>query len=169
MSGRFSDMLARRQIWSLTVVSLFGPPNKTVMGVFTALVILVGARMALSGQILVADLVAFILYNGSLFQPLFALGNAVKSCRRGTASLTRVTNILDTRQNVKDTLDAASLGRATCATGLSNVGVAYRAATHALHDISPEVAPAHTLALAGPTSVGTSTIAHPPRPVPRCD
>ena len=111
--GRFSNMLARRQIWSRTMISPFEPAIKAMMALSTALVILVEARLALADQIAVADLVAFILFKASLYQPLFVLGAAVENFRQGAASLKRVTDILDTTPEVEETPAAQSMVHGT--------------------------------------------------------
>lgn len=158
--ARFSQALTRRQIWSRTVIAPFFPAIHAMMGISSALVLVVGGRMALRGEIAVADLVAFIIYAATLFQPLFVLGGAVESYRRGTASLKRVMNVLDTGSEVVEAEDARPLDRARGALALSHVGFAYRNTPLVLTDISVTVAPGETLALVGPTGAGKSTIAH---------
>ena len=68
----------------------------------TALVILVGGRLALEGEIAVADLVAFILYIVTLYQPLFTVVQSAENVQCGMAGLRRVNALLDTQPDVAD-------------------------------------------------------------------
>ncbi|MEM6587337.1 MAG: ABC transporter transmembrane domain-containing protein [Pseudomonadota bacterium] len=157
---QFSGMLTRRQIRSRTLVSPFQTMISTMMGVASAIVVLVGGRMALEGKIAVADIVAFLIYITSLYQPLFVIGGAIEAYRRGTASLARVVEVLDTPPDVDDKPDAKPIEQVKGAICYQSVGFAYHTGDTVLKDVSFEVAQGKTLALVGPTGAGKSTIAH---------
>ncbi|MDX8350433.1 ABC transporter ATP-binding protein [Cognatiyoonia sp. IB215446] len=158
---RKSDFLARRQIRSRTLIAPFDPAVEGAIGVSTALVVLVGGRMALMGEILVADLVAFILYIVTLYQPLFTVVDATEAVQRGLSSLKRVNNLLDTAPEVADPAKPTPLPQPVRgAIALENVSFAYRADTPVLQDVTLAIQPGETLAVIGATGAGKSTLAH---------
>ncbi|WP_320242258.1 ABC transporter ATP-binding protein [Cognatiyoonia sp. IB215182] len=158
---RKSDFLARRQIRSRTLIAPFDPAVEGAIGVSTALVVLVGGRMALAGQIAVADLVAFILYIVTLYQPLFTVVQATEAVQRGLSGLKRVNDLLDTQPDVADPVTPTALplplqGKIA----LKDVSFAYRTDMPVLQDVSLTIQPGETLAVIGATGAGKSTLAH---------
>ena len=158
---RKSDFLARRQIRSRSLIAPFDPAVEGAIGVSTALVVFVGGRMALNGTLLVADLVAFILYIVTLYQPLYSVVQATESVQRGLSSLKRVNDLLDTAPDVADPEQALTLTDPRHAQiTFDNVSFQYREDVGVLEDISLQIEAGETLALIGPTGAGKSTIAH---------
>ncbi len=158
---RKSDFLARRQIRSRTLIAPFDPAVEGAIGVSTALVVLVGGRMALAGDLAVADLVAFILYIVSLYQPLFTVVEATEAVQRGLSSLKRVNDLLDTQPEVADPVTPRRLPsplRGEIA--LEGVSFRYRDDGPVLQDLTLTIRPGETLAVIGPTGAGKSTLAH---------
>ena len=160
---RKSDFLARRQIRSRSLIAPFDPAVEGANGVSTALVVFVGGRMALNGTLLVADLVAFILYIVTLYQPLYSVVQATESVQRGLSSLKRVNDLLDTAPDVADPEQALTLTLTDprhAQITFDNVSFQYREDVGVLEDISLQIEAGETLALIGPTGAGKSTIAH---------
>ncbi|MEM9786539.1 MAG: ABC transporter transmembrane domain-containing protein, partial [Pseudomonadota bacterium] len=158
---RKSDFLARRQIRSRTLIAPFDPAVEGAIGVSTALVVLVGGRMALAGQIAVADLVAFILYIVTLYQPLFTVVQATEAVQRGLSGLKRVNDLLDTQPDVADPERPMDLPEPVKgAIALNGVSFAYRPDMPVLQDVSLTIQPGETLAVIGATGAGKSTLAH---------
>ncbi len=158
---RKSDFLARRQIRSRTLIAPFDPAVEGAIGVSTALVVLVGGRMALAGDLAVADLVAFILYIVTLYQPLFTVVEATEAVQRGLSSLKRVNDLLDTQPEVANPVTPRSLPsplRGEIA--LEGVSFRYRDDGPVLQDLTLTIQPGETLAVIGPTGAGKSTLAH---------
>ncbi|WP_247227982.1 ABC transporter ATP-binding protein [Yoonia sp. F2084L] len=158
---RKSDFLARRQIRSRTLIAPFDPAVEGAIGVSTALVVLVGGRMALAGELAVADLVAFILYIVTLYQPLFTVVEATEAVQRGLSSLKRVNDLLDTQPGVADPVTPRSLPsplRGEIA--LEGVSFRYRDDAPVLRDLTLTIQPGETVAVIGQTGAGKSTLAH---------
>ncbi|MEL6992836.1 MAG: ABC transporter ATP-binding protein, partial [Pseudomonadota bacterium] len=158
---RKSHFLARRQIRSRTLIAPFDPAVEGAIGVSTALVVLVGGRMALAGEIAVADLVAFILYIVTLYQPLFTVVQATEAVQRGLSGLKRVNDLLDTQPDVADPVTPTALPAPLQGEiALKDVSFAYRPDMPVLQDMSLTIQPGETLAVIGATGAGKSTLAH---------
>lgn len=157
LSG-LSRRLAGEQIRARKLVASLYPLIEGATGLSTVLVVWFGGQRALSGELPVEDLVAFILYLGTFYQPLWSLADVEEAFEKGAASVGRIFEVLNTRPSVADPEDGLELGRVRGELRLEGVGFAYRD-TPVLRDVSLYVRPGETLALVGATGAGKSTLA----------
>ena len=127
------------------------------------LVLLVGGRMVLGGQITVGRLTEFLAYMQILQMPVRRLGLLVNAFARATTSGERLFGVLDLEPEIQDRPDAKDLEISEGRLRFENVYFAYegeKSDEHALNDINFEVGPGETIGLVGPPGAGKSTIAH---------
>ncbi|MEW5873973.1 MAG: ABC transporter ATP-binding protein [Candidatus Zixiibacteriota bacterium] len=128
------------------------------------LVLYFGGRRVIAGEIDLGTFIAFTVYLSMLIWPMIALGWVVSLYQRGTASLKRLAEIFDTKP-------AVSIPPSHTVRSLPEIGdLEMRHLTfsyngngngqQALKDISFVIRPGETVAIAGPTGCGKSTIAH---------
>lgn len=128
------------------------------------LILYFGGRRVILGEIDLGTFIAFTIYLSMLIWPMIALGWVVSLYQRGTASLKRLAEILET----KPTVVPPSPERAhplpdTGSLEVRHLFFAYNGnGNHggALHDLSFTIDPGETVAIAGPTGCGKSTIAN---------
>jgi ATP-binding cassette subfamily B protein len=140
----------------------FFPFLGAISGSTILLVLFFGGKSVMSGAIGLGTFIAFMIYMGMLVWPMIALGWIVSLYQRGTASLRRLGMILETKPAVAD--PPLNLVRNLPETGpleMRNLTFSYNANGHpALHDVSLRITPGETVAIAGPTGCGKSTIGH---------
>lgn len=141
--------------------------NGTAMsfGYFIAmgLVLLIGGRMTLAGEITVGRLTEFLAFMQILQMPVRQLGPLVNSFARATTSGERLFSVLDLEPEIRDRAGARDLEITEGRLRFEHVDFAYErddAREHALTDISFDVGPGETLGIVGPPGSGKSTIAH---------
>jgi ATP-binding cassette subfamily B protein len=154
-----SGRLTAAEIRARRLMAGFDPLVEGATGLSTAIVLLAGGRMVLSGSLPVEDLVAFLLYIVALYQPLYSAVEAAEAAQRGLASLRRIGEVLEERPAVADPPGAARIGRARGDLSFEGVGFAYGTGGRVLHDIRLSVPAGRTLAVVGPTGAGKSTLA----------
>jgi len=97
---------------SLKLVRLMGmlwPTLTTLLGFAVVLVLFLGGREVLRGNMTVGDFVAFNTYMMQLTWPIIALGWVINMYQRGTASMGRIQQILNEKPTVNDDTVAADL------------------------------------------------------------
>lgn len=124
----------------------------------TAAVLFAGGSFGLQGKITAGDLVVFVTYLASLYQPINSIAQTLGLIQNSTAGARRVFEILDQESEVKDARGARDLGATEGRIRFENVSFRYAGGNFALRDVSFEAAPGALVAVVGPTGAGKSTL-----------
>ncbi len=127
------------------------------IGIGFVIIVAVGIPMAIRGEITPGDFTAFILYLQRMVWYLIALGYVVNLYQRGTASLKRFDEILETIPTVGDAPDVAPRPKIKGGIEFRNLSFSY-GDTPVLKNINLSIASGQTVALVGKTGAGKSTL-----------
>jgi ABC-type multidrug transport system fused ATPase/permease subunit len=161
-SSRMSDRLGaftKAMLNALRLSNAFHPGIEFVSSIGTVIVIFFGGRLALAQKLPLEDLVAFLLYLSSFYQPITQLGRINEGIQQALASAERVLEILNQTSDITDAPDAARVGRVEGKLEFRDVSFRYVDDVPVLKGISFTAQPGETIAMVGPTGVGKSTIA----------
>lgn len=144
---------------ALKLMATFQPFIEFTSSLGMLVVIYFGGKLALTGVLSVADLVAFFLYLDIFYQPIRNLSNAWEQIQGSLAGADRVADLLEQQPEMQNWPGAVSLeGRAAGNISFQNVNFEYAPETPVLEEINLDI-PAHqVIALVGPTGVGKSTL-----------
>jgi ATP-binding cassette, subfamily B, bacterial len=136
---------------------------KMLMGLATALgtagVLWVGAQHALAGPLSnVGLIILFLSYLSSLYAPLEAIMYTSSTLQGAAGSARRVWEVLRTETQVADTPGAPPLESPRGRVQFENVTFGYEPNRPVLQKISLQAEPGETIALAGATGAGKSTL-----------
>lgn len=129
------------------------------MDLVAAAVMLVGARLILSGELSLGELLAYGVLVGLLVPPLLRAAAVGVQILDALVSLERLREILDEPGEHHDTRRALILADVRGEVTFERVSFAYDGVTDVLHDLSFDAGPGTITALVGPSGAGKSTIA----------
>jgi ATP-binding cassette subfamily B protein len=92
----------RRSLGLVRLMGMLWPTLELMLGVAVVIVLWVGGRQVLLGRINIGAFVAFNTYMVQLTWPVIALGWVINIFQRGTASLTRINEILEAKPEIAD-------------------------------------------------------------------
>jgi ATP-binding cassette, subfamily B, bacterial len=144
---------------TIALASIFFPGIEFLGAAATVVVLGVGGRQVLGGDLEIGTLAAFLLYLRYLFDPVQQLSELYDTFQSATAGAERVGAVLAERPSVRETADPAPLPDPRGEVRLEGVRFAYGGDTEVLHDVDLHVPAGSTLALIGPTGAGKSTVA----------
>jgi ATP-binding cassette subfamily B protein len=98
----------RRSLGLVRLMGMLWPTLELMLGVAVVIVLWVGGRQVLLHKMNVGDFVAFNTYMVQLTWPVIALGWVINIFQRGTASLTRINEIIEAKPEIADEETAAS-------------------------------------------------------------
>jgi ATP-binding cassette subfamily B protein len=154
------DSYRQSLLGALKLMATFQPFVDFTSSLGTLIVIFFGGRLALQGQLPVADLVAFFLYLDLFYAPVRNLSGAWESVQGSLAGADRISSLLTEAEephNVPGSVPIA--GRARGDITFRDVSFWYNPGAPVLEGITLDIR-AHTeVALVGPTGVGKSTMA----------
>ncbi len=146
-------------LYTTRASAIYAPGTEAVGTVAQAVLLLVGGRMVLNGDLTVGKLSAFILYVGAFFAPIQQLVQLYSSYQAGQASVNKLRELLATEPEVAEKPDAYDLPPIKGEIVLDHVTFAYGDGPPVLRDVSLRIPPGESLAVVGTTGAGKSTVA----------
>ncbi|WP_027168906.1 ABC transporter ATP-binding protein [Mesorhizobium sp. WSM3224] len=134
------------------------PIVDSLMGLATAVVIVVGGSKVMNGRIDVGVMIVFLFYIQRFFDPIRSLTAQYSVMQRAMASGKRLTDVLDVEIEIHDKPDAKVLSPLMDGSvEFRNVTFGYDPNYPVLKNVSFRVNPGDTVALVGPTGSGKSS------------
>ncbi|WP_287297565.1 ABC transporter ATP-binding protein [Moorena sp. SIO2C4] len=154
-----TDAVAQSQRGTL-LKSTYGFANGSITTVGTAIVFYAGGQQVLLGTITVGSFLVFLAYLQSLQKAFRSLLTTYGSLKSVEASIDRVLEVLDAKEEVQDAPGAQPLppGGSKGWVRLEKVSFGYQLGDPVLKDITLEAQPGETIALVGLTGAGKSTL-----------
>lgn len=146
---------------NMSLVKIWGffwPLVTFFAGSATALVIWQGGAKAIVGSISLGDVVAFMNYLWIMVWPMIAIGWVTNILQRGSASMKRIQELLDTQPAITDP-ERPHRGKVRGRIEFRNLTFSYaEGAEPVLRDISLEIEEGMTLGIVGRTGTGKTTL-----------
>ncbi len=138
--------------------SLYAGAVNAVIALGTALVVWVGARHAMAGDLSVGDLVVFTAYLASLYGPINTISQTLGQIEGGKAGFRRVQEILAVERDLVDGTRVLAEKSVRGEVVFENVSFGYVPDQPVLRGMNLHVQPGQTVAVVGPSGAGKSTL-----------
>jgi len=123
------------------------------------IILLVGGRSVILGEMSIGSFVAFQGYIGMLVWPMMAVGWLMNLIQSGVASMGRINKLLHTKPEIRDTSKTLPLKRIEGRVEFRRLTFSYPGTPHpALRDISFKLAPGKIVGIIGTIGSGKSTL-----------
>ena len=159
---RFSHSVTRvleQSMISTRLRAFYNPFIGFLPQVGLALLLFLGGRAVIDGQLSIGEFTAFYAYLLALLGPMRTFGMLLGMSQRATASGARIFELLDREPRIVPAPDAVALPPGSGRVELRNASLTYEDAREpALHDVTLTVAAGTTLALVGPTGSGKTSL-----------
>jgi ATP-binding cassette subfamily B protein len=141
------------------IFSVFWGSADLISGIQVMLIVVVGAALAINGEITPGEYITFISYNSMLIWPVRMLGRMIANVSKAGVSLDRIYYIMSSEQE-KDKENALTPEFKGADIVFENVSFAYDGCPELLHNISFTVKAGSTVGIIGGTGSGKSTLVH---------
>ena len=146
-------------IWKSQFISGIMMPIMMFIGNFSyALVIIVGAALALNGQISIGIIVAFMAYVRIFSQPLSQIAQGITSLQQANSAMGRVFEFLAEEEMKDESHKARQLSDMKGQVVFDRVSFGYTPDRTIIHDFSATAHAGQKVAIVGPTGAGKTTI-----------
>jgi ATP-binding cassette subfamily B protein/subfamily B ATP-binding cassette protein MsbA len=153
------DSYRKSLLNALRLMATFQPFVEFTSSLGTLIVIYFGGRLALQGELPIADLVAFFLYLEMFYTPVRQLSNAWEAVQGSLAGADRIADLMAESEEPHNNPGAIALQeRVKGEIRFKNVGFSYIPGTPVLEDVTLDIPARSVVALVGPTGVGKSTL-----------
>jgi ABC-type multidrug transport system fused ATPase/permease subunit len=143
---------------SMTGVSATTAGSTVIVGIVGVLMIWLGGRAILNGEMTLGELVMYIFFIGLVAAPLVSIASIGTQITEAFAGLDRIREILDMPTESDEDESRASLGPVEGDVRFEDVWFEYNAGQPVLRGVSFRAAPGTTTALVGSSGSGKSTL-----------
>lgn len=155
----------RRSLRLVQLMGMLWPTLQFILGLAMATSLLVGGHQVLSHRITFGDFVAFNTYMLMLTWPIIALGWVVNLFQRGTASVTRIEDLLAEKPSIDDRDADTTMPEELTVRGdieFRNLTFSYGQGDEHFHSVlksfNLKIPAGSSIAIVGPTGSGKSTV-----------
>ncbi|WP_117281727.1 ABC transporter ATP-binding protein [Streptococcus intermedius] len=146
-------------MWKSQFISGIMMPLMIFTGNFGyVMVVLVGASMALNGDVTMGTIVAFMVYVRTFSQPLSQIAQGITTLQQASAAMGRVFEFLAEPEMENDEHKSQQLTTLKGDVTFDNVFFGYNPDRTIIHDFSAKVKAGQKIAIVGPTGAGKTTI-----------
>lgn len=157
--GRSSSRDLKQNVKTTKLAANYTRTVELISAMGTCLVLWLGTKRALAGEISPGDLLIFLAYLRSMHRPLLDIAKETARISKALTRGEKILEILDQEAEVQDTPGAISARGITGDIQFENVDFAYLATTPILQNFSCRIPPQKTTLIVGPTGAGKSTLA----------
>jgi ABC-type multidrug transport system fused ATPase/permease subunit len=147
-----------QSVYSTRLQAFFSPLLGLLPQIGVALVLLIGGRQVIAGNLSLGNFTAFYTYVAMLAAPMRMLGMALGMAQRAIASGNRLFEILDREPQIESPSGAPPLPAGGGRVEMRGVSLRYDGAGPVLTDIDLEVDAGRTVALVGPSGSGKTSL-----------
>jgi len=152
------ERLLQNVFRTLTATSVMSLSSSTLMGIIGAIVMFMGTRQILAGQLTLGGFFTYTMFLGYLAAPLFQVVGIGTQITEAVAGLERTREVLNETPEDEDPNRTAPLPEIRGDIAFEDVTFAYEQTKTVLHDISFRARPGTVTALVGSSGSGKSTI-----------
>ncbi len=150
--------LFRNVAKSMTGVSATTAGSTVVVGVIGVLMIWLGGRAIIAGEMTLGDLIMYVFFIGLVAAPLVSIASIGTQITEAFAGLDRIREILDMPREMDEDADRVSIGDVRGDVAFDGVWFEYNPGQPVLKNVSFRSAPSTTTALVGSSGSGKSTL-----------
>ena len=143
---------------TLTATSFMSLASTSLVGVISAVIMLIGAHQILSGTMTLGTFITFTIFLAMLVSPVAQIVSIGPQITEALAGLERTREVLDEQPEHEIAGRTIQLGRVTGRVAFENVSFSYDTGKPVLHEVNFESLPSTVTALVGPSGAGKSTI-----------
>ncbi|MGO1002748.1 ABCB family ABC transporter ATP-binding protein/permease [Lysobacter sp. CA196] len=151
--------LENAQVMSIKTLAVLNLGQSLVVAMGVTAMMWLAASGVVAGEMTVGDLVLVNAYLLQLSAPLFMLGMMYREVKQALTNMERLFDLLDERQDVRDSADAEVLASSHPTVAFRNVRFGYDPRREILQGIDFEIASGATVAVVGHSGSGKSTLA----------
>lgn len=144
---------------AVKAASVYTPGTEAIAIFGRALVLVIGGRMVVKGELEIGELTAFLLYLGAFFTPIQTLTQLYNGYQQGQAAVSKLRDLLEESPSVPESPSAQPLPEIHGEIVFENVDFSYVEGIPVLKNINLKIEAGETVAIVGPTGGGKSTIA----------
>ncbi|WP_251745702.1 ABC transporter ATP-binding protein [Frankia sp. AiPs1] len=157
-----ADSYRRSRMRAQRMIALYFPFVEFLSRIAGALVLGIGAHLAVHGSLSAGALLAFLLYVNLFFSPVQQLSQVFDGYQQAMVGLRRLSDLLRTPTSTPAAEHPRPVGRLSGEVVLDDVHFAYTiaggTAANAVDGVSLRIAPGETVAFVGETGAGKSTV-----------
>jgi subfamily B ATP-binding cassette protein MsbA len=156
--ARGVERLLGNVLEALNAIALMGLSSSLLLGLVSAIVMFVGGRHVLAGEMTLGSFITFTAFLAFLVAPVFQVVHIGTQLTEAVAGLERSREVLREKPEDQDPRRAVTLGPIHGRIEFEHVGFAYESGKPVLHGVSFKAEPGTVTALVGSSGSGKSTI-----------